>query len=76
MASGSITSRQIEGGEVKAMTNYIFLASKITVDSDFSHETRRHLLLGRKAMTNLDNVLKKRDVSLPTKIWIVKAMKL
>ena len=62
--------------EVEAVTGFTFLCSKITVYSDLSHETRRLLLLGRKAMTNLDNVLKKRDVSLPTKFWIVKAMKL
>ena len=74
MASSPITSWQIEGEKVEAMTNFLFLGSKITVDGDCSHEIRRHLLLGRKAMTNLDSVLKNRDIILPTKIRIVKAM--
>ena len=66
MASSPITSRQIEGAKVKAVTDFIFLYSKITVDHDCSHEIKRHLLLGRKAMTNLDNILKSRDISLLT----------
>ena len=73
MASGPITSWQIEGEEVKAVTDFIFLGSKTTADSDCSCEIKRHLLLRRKAMTNLENVLKSRDISLPTKICIVKA---
>ena len=71
MASGPITSRQIVGEKVD---NFIFLGSKITADGDFSHEIKRHLPLGRKAMTNLDRVLKSRDITLPTKVCIVKAM--
>ena len=71
MASGPITSWQIEGGRV---TDFIFLGSKITVDDDYSPEVKRHLLLGRKAMTNLDSILKSRDITLPTKVCIVKAM--
>ena len=74
MASILFTSWQIEGEKVEAMTNFLFLGSKITVDDDCSHEIGRHLLLGRKAMTNLDSVLKNRDIILPTKIRIVKAM--
>ena len=70
MASSSITSRQIEGGKVEEVTDFIFLGSKITADSDCSHEIKRHLLLGRKAMTNLDSILKSRDIPLPTKIHI------
>ena len=62
------------GEKVEAVTNFIFLGSKITVDSDCSHEIKRHLLLGKKAMTNLDSILKSRDITLPTKICIVKAM--
>ena len=65
MASGPITSWQIEGENVKAVTDFIFLGSKITADSDFSLEIKRHLLLGRKAMTNLDSILKSRDITLP-----------
>ena len=61
-------------GKVKTMTDFIFLGSKITVDGDYSHEIKRHFLLGRKAMTNLDSVIKSRDITLPTKICIVKAM--
>ena len=74
MASSPITSRQVEGGKVETMTYFIFLDSKITVDGDCSHEIRRHLLLERKAITNLDSVLKSRDISLPTKVRIVKVM--
>ena len=74
MASGSITSWQIEGQKVEAVTDFIFLGSKITVHGDHSHEIKRHLLLGRKATTNLDSVLKSRDITLPTKVRIVKAM--
>jgi len=74
MASGSITSWQIEGEKVEAVTDFLFLGSKITVDGDCSHEIRRRLLLGRKAMTNLDSVLKGRDITPSTKVHIVKAM--
>ena len=74
MASGPITSWQMEGEKVEAVTDLIFLYTKITVDSDCSHEIKRHLLLGRKAMTKLDNVLKSRDITLQTKVHIVKAM--
>ena len=74
MVSGPITSWQIEGEKVEVVTDFLFLGSKITVDGDCSHEIRRRLLLGRKAMTNLDNVLKSRNVTLPTKVRIVKAM--
>ena len=74
MDSGPITSWQTERDKVEAMTDFLFLGSKITVDNDCSHEIYRHLLLGRKAMTNLDNILKSRDITLPTKIHIVKAM--
>ena len=70
-ASGPITSWQIDGETVETVTDFIFLGFKITVDGDFSHETRRCLLLGRKAMTNLDSVLKSRDITLPTKIHIL-----
>ena len=73
MESGSTTSWQIKGENVEVVTDFLFLGSKITVDGDCSHEIRRRFLLGRKAMTNLDNVLKSRDVTLPTKIHIVKA---
>ena len=62
------------GGKVEAATDFIFLGSKITADGDCSHEIERHLLLGRKALTNLDSVLKIRDITLPTKVWVVKAM--
>ena len=65
---------QIEGEKLEVVTDFLFLGSKITVDSDCSHEIRRQLLLGRKSMTNLDNVLKSRDITLPTKVRIVKAM--
>ena len=74
MASSPITARQIEGGKVEVVTDFLFLGSKITVDDDCSHEIRRQLLLGRKAMTNLDSVLKNTDITLPTKVCIVKAM--
>ena len=74
MASGPITSWQIEGEKVEAVTDFIFLGSKITADGDYSHEIKRCLLFGRKAMTNLDSILKIRDITLPTKIHVVKAM--
>ena len=74
MTSGPIISWQIEGEKVEAMTDFIFLGSKITVHSDCSHEIKRHLLLARKAMTNLDSVLKSVDITLLTKVWIVKAI--
>ena len=74
MASGLITSWQIEGEKVEVETDFLFLGSKITVDGDCSHEVRRQWLLGRKAMTNLDRVLKSRDITLPTKVCVVKAM--
>ena len=74
MASGPITSWQIEGKKVEGVTDFLFLGSKISVDGDCSHEIRRRLLLGRKAMTNLDSVLQSRDIILPTKVHIVKAM--
>ena len=74
MASGPIASWQIEEGKVEAVTDFIFLGSKITVDDDCSHEIKRHLLLGRKAMTNLDSILKSRDITLLTKVHIIKAM--
>ena len=74
MALGPITSWKIEGVKVEAVTDFIFLDSKITVDSDCSNESKRCLLLGRKGMTNLDSILKSRDITLLTKIRIVKAM--
>ena len=74
MVSGPITAWQIEGEKVEVVTDSLFLSSKITADSDCSHEIRRRLLLGRKAMINLDNVLKIRNITLPTKFCIVKAM--
>ena len=74
MASGPITSWQIDGETMETVTNFIFLGSKITADGDCSHEIKRCLLLGRKAMTNLDSILKKRDITLPTKVNLVKAM--
>jgi len=74
MASGLITSLDIERGKVEIVTSFIFLGSEITVDSDYSHKIKRHLLLGRKALPNLDSVLKRRDITLPTKVHIVKAM--
>ena len=74
MASDPITSWQIDGETVETVADFIFLGSKITVDGDYSHEIKRHLLLGRKAMTNLDSILKSRDITLPTKVHLVKAM--
>ena len=74
MASGPITSWEIDEGTVETVTDFIFLSSKVTVDSDCSHEIKRHLLLGRKAMTNLGSLLENRDITLPTKIHLVKAM--
>ena len=74
MASGSITSWQIRGETVETVADCIFLGSKITADGDCSHEIKRHFLLGRKVMTNLDNILKSRDITLPTKVRLVKAM--
>ena len=74
MASGPITSWEIDGETVEAVSDFIFLGSKITADGDCSHEIKRCLLLGRKAMTNLDSILKSRDVTLPTKVCLVKAM--
>ena len=74
MASSPITSWQVEGEKVEAVRDFIFMGSKITANGDCSHETKRHLLLGRKAMTNLDSILKSRDITLLTKVHIVKAM--
>ena len=74
MASGPITSWQIDGETMKTVTDFLFLGSKITADGDCSHEIKRRLLLGRKAMTNLDNILKSKDITLPTKVHLVKAM--
>ena len=74
MALGPITSWQIDGETMETVTDFIFLGSKITVDSDCSHEIKRHLLLERKAMTNLDSILKSRDITLPTKVCKVKAV--
>ena len=74
MASGPIPSWQIDGETVETVADFIFLGSKITVDSDCRHGIKRHLLLGRKAMTNLDSILKSRDITLPTKVHLVKAM--
>ena len=74
MASGPITSWQIDGETMGTVTDFIFLGSKITADGDCSHETRRRLLLGRKAMTNLDSTFKSRDITLLTKVHLVKAM--
>ena len=74
MASGPITSWQIDGETMQTVTDFIFLGSKITADGDCSHEIKRCLLLGRKAMTNLGSILKSRDITLPTKVCIVKAM--
>ena len=71
MASGPITSWQIDGETMETVTDFIFLGSKVTADGDFSHEIQRHLLLGRKAMTNLDSILNSRDVTLPTKVCLV-----
>ena len=74
MASGPITSWQIDGETVETGADFIFLGSKITADGDCSHEIKRHLLLGRKAMTNLESIIKSRDIILPTKVHLVKAM--
>jgi len=74
MASGPITSWQIDGKTVETVSDFIFLDPKISADGDCSHEIKRHLLLGRKVMTNLDSILKGRDITLPTKVCLVKAM--
>ena len=74
MASGPITSWQIDGETVETVTDFIFGGSKITADGDYSHEIKRRLLLGRKVMTNLDSIFKSRDITLPTKVHLVKAM--
>ena len=74
MASGPIIAWQIEGKKVDTVTDFLFLSSTITVDGDCSHEIKRHLLLARKAMTNLDSVSESRDITLPTKVHLVKAM--
>ena len=74
MASGPITSRQIDGETVETVTDFIFWGSKITADGDCSHEIKRRLLLGRKVLTNLDSILKSRDMILPAKVHLVKAM--
>ena len=74
MASGPITSWQIDGETMEIVTDFILGGSKITTDGDCSHEIKRHLLLGRKVMTNLDSILKSRDITLPTKVSLVKAM--
>ena len=74
MASGPITSWQIDGETIETVTDFIFLGSQSTADGDCSHEIKRHLLIGRKTMTNLDSILKSRDITLPTKVHLVKAM--
>ena len=74
MASGPITSQEIDGETVETVADFIFLGSKITADGDCSHEIKRRLLLGRKVMTNLDSILKSTDITLPTKVCLVKAM--
>ena len=74
MASGPITPWQINGETVETVTDFIFLGSQISADDDYSHEIKRHLVLGRKVMTNLDSILKSRDITLPTKVCLVKAM--
>ena len=74
MASGPITSWEIDGETVETVSDFIFWGSKITADGDCSHESKRHLLLGRKVMTNLDSISKSRDITLPTKVHLVKAM--
>ena len=74
MASGPITSWQIDGETVEIVSEFIFLGSKITADGDCSHEIKRHLLLGRKSMTNLDSILKSRDITLSSNVYLVKAM--
>ena len=74
MASSHITSGETDGETVETVSDFIFLGSKITTDGDYSHEIKRHLLLGRKVMTNLDSIFKSRDITLPTKVRLVKAM--
>ena len=74
MASGPITSWEIDGETVETVSDFIFLGSKITADGDYNHKIKRHLLLGRKFMTNLDSIFKSRDITLPTKVCLVKAM--
>ena len=74
LASGPITSREIDGETVETVSDFIFWSSKITADDDCSHEIKRHLILGRKVMTNVDSILKSRDITLPTKVCLVKAM--
>ena len=74
MASSPITSCQVDGESVETMAHFIFWGSKITADGDCSHEIKRHLLLGRKVMTNLESIFKSRDITLPTKVYLVKAM--
>ena len=74
MASGPTTSWEIDGETVETVSDFIFLGSKITADGDYSHEIKRHLLLGRKVMTNLDSIFKSRDIPFPTKVRLVKAM--
>ena len=74
MALDLITSWQIDGEIMETVTDFIFLGSKIIADGDCNHEIKRHLLFGRKALTNLDSILKRRDIALPTKVYIVKAM--
>ena len=74
MASGHITSLQIDGETTETVTDFIFLGSKITADGDFSHKIKRHLLFGKKVVTNLDSLMKSRDITLPTKVRLVKAM--
>ena len=74
MASGPITSWKIDGETVETVSDFIFLGSRITADGDCSHEIKRHLLLGRKVMTNLDSVFKSRDITLPAKVRLIKAM--
>ena len=74
MASGPTTSWEIDGETVETVSDFLFLGSKITTDGDCSHEIKRRLLLGRKVMTNLDSIFKSRDITLPTKVWLVKAM--
>ena len=74
MATGPITSWEIDGETVETVSDFILRGSKITADGDYSHEFKRHLLLGRKVMTNLDSILKSRDITLPTKVHLVKAI--
>ena len=74
MASGPVTLWEIDGETVETVSDFIFLGSKITADGDCSHDIKRHLLLGRKVMTNLDSILIRRDITLPTKVYLVKAM--